>query len=348
MKLYRLYGPMDIRCTEKDVPSFGDDEVLLKTEAWGVCGSDIARVLKADVPFLPSTLGHELSATVEAIGKNVQNVKVGDLVAVAPLTVCHKCFQCRNGNFGQCENRKFIGLRDPDRGGMAEYNVMPAENVIKLPTGISREAATMVEPLTVAIHAIIQSGFKPGYDVAVIGAGTIGQLIIQCVKAMGSGRVFAFDNNQEKLDAAKLFGTDKCYDTTCISSIEQYMKDTGKHGCPYVFEAVGLEQTIQTAIDVCAVGGTVGLVGLLGISINLPAPSLRAISFKQISLKGVWQSYSLDFPGIEFKMAIDFLENGRVCVDKMIYKVETFDKMTETFEEYKTPGKVKGKIIFVR
>ncbi len=347
MKAVRLYGKMDFRMDDIPMPKCGKGEVLLKTEYCGVCGSDSGHALAGDPPFVPNTFGHEFSARVVEIGEGVTKVKVGELVAAIPLIVCHQCVHCREGNFGQCLNRKFIGLRVPDVGGMAEYNVLPEINCLKLSEGMNPIHAAFIEPTSVAIHGLMRINFKPGQDLAVIGTGPIGQMTIQVAKVWGAKRIFAFDINDAALERAKNVGASFVYNTGKTGFLDEFLKETDGLGVPQVVEACGLPQTILLSCDVCRVGGEISLVGAMMKDVTIPPEVFyRKISYKQYTLRGVWQSYSLDFPGDEWRLAAHYIHTRQVDVEPMIYKVASIDDAPEVYKEYLTPGKVKGKILF--
>ncbi len=345
MKSLQLFGPMDLRQIELDTPVPGDDEVLVRTEFCGLCGSDRPRLLFGEVPFFPNTLGHEFSARVAAVGKNVRSVVPGDLVAAVPLIVCHHCRNCRTGHYGQCENKKFIGLRVENKGGFSEYNVLPAVNVIKVPDGVSGWEAAMIEPISVALHAMFRSGMKPGSDIAVIGAGTIGKLIIQSARAMGAREIFVFDNVQSQLDDVAGKPADHCYNTAEEGFFEAYLKDTQGYGCPYVMEAVGIQPTVSLALKAAATNGNVVLVGYLDKPLSFDPKEVRLILENELNLLGVWQSYDLDFPGDAFRLGLYYLSRGVYDTQGMLDRIIRPDEIPAACEDWKIPGKVRGKII---
>ncbi|NCB05823.1 MAG: galactitol-1-phosphate 5-dehydrogenase, partial [Clostridia bacterium] len=138
MRIYRLYGAMDIRREEAPAPVPAPDEVLIRTAYVGICGSDMPRILTGEgVPFFPSTIGHEFSAVVTEVGSKVRGLRPGDRVAAAPRLVCGSCVHCKSVNPGQCISGRFLGLGVPDVGGFAEYNALPEKNLVKLPPGMS-------------------------------------------------------------------------------------------------------------------------------------------------------------------------------------------------------------------
>ena len=345
MKAVRLYGPLDFRVDDIPMPEPGPGEVLVRTEYCGVCGSDIARGVDGNVPFTPNTIGHEFSASVAKLGEGVTEFKVGDLVAVMPGIACMECPHCRVGHYGQCQNWQFIGLRVKDKGAFAEYNVMPKRNLMKLPEGMDPKMGAFLEPMSVALHALGQVNFQCGKDIAIIGAGTIGQLLILCARALGAKNIYAFDMDDQKLAFARTLGADYTYNTAKEGFFEAYMGDTDGLGCEQVMEVVGLEKTILLAVDACRPVGHIALVGLLGKSVTFPPEYLRKINVNEITFTGVWQSFSLDFPGDEWRLALHYISKGIIDLEPLLYKVDRMENANAVFEEFKTPGKVQGKII---
>lgn len=347
MDIYRLYGAMDIRReqTEKPVPKKG--EALIRTAYVGMCGSDMPRVLKGEVPFFPSTIGHEFSAVVEEVGEGVTSLKKGDKVAIAPLLVCGGCKNCPEGNPGQCINAKFLGLRVPDVGGLAEYNALPAQNLVKCPDDMDLRYAAMAEPVTVALHAMNLMHFTPEKPVAIIGAGTIGMLAVQCAHAFGAKTMYVFDVDDKRLEQAKKFGATHVYNTKTEGFLEKFMEDTDGFGSPQVIEAVGIQDTILLALEIGGVMCETAIIGEVREPITIPAFNFyRRFSYRQQNLHGVYQSYTGKFPGKEFPQAIEMIHSGQIRLEELIYCVDHMDNLTERFQEAKTPGKVTGKMIF--
>ena len=146
MKAAVLHANMDIRYEDYPDPTYGDGDVLVRVHASGICGSDIPRVLSNGAHSYPIVLGHEFSGVVEAVGKDVKNVKVGDHVSGAPLLPCMKCPDCQLGHFSLCKHYSFIGSRQ--QGSFAEYVVLPEHNAVKYDSSIPFEQAAFFEPST--------------------------------------------------------------------------------------------------------------------------------------------------------------------------------------------------------
>ncbi|MDN5344997.1 MAG: L-iditol 2-dehydrogenase [Clostridia bacterium] len=194
MKAAVLHGQKDIRYEEVADPVINKGEVLVKVKACGICGSDLPRVLGKGAHYYPIILGHEFAGEIAAIGDEVSGLAVGDRIACAPLIPCHHCPDCSRGNYSQCKNYTFIGSRI--QGAWAEYIKVPAVNAVKLPDGVSFVEGAFFEPATVALHGILLMQGSGGQDVAILGMGTIGLLVLQLVKALGAKRILAMDIDQ--------------------------------------------------------------------------------------------------------------------------------------------------------
>lgn len=346
MKAVRIYGKQDVRIESMEKPVCGKGEVLIRTLYCGVCGSDLPRVLEGEIRISPEAIGHEFSAVVEELGEGVTGFAPGDLVVLAPLLVCHQCPDCLSGHFGQCRNSRFIGTSFPDKGGFLEYNAIDARNLLKIPHDIDPLGAAFVEPLSVALHGLFLMGFSAGEDVAVIGAGTIGLLVVQAAKALGAGRVYVFDINQGRLERAKRFGAHAVFNTSEEKFLENFMEMTKGRGVGKVVEAVGVQDTIELCMRVADTAAHISIIGTMHHDIVLP-PSLfyGVFSRRQLNLHGVWMSYSDIFPGREWRVAVDLIAGKRVNVEQMIYKTVDIDDAFEVISECSIPDKVTGKIM---
>ncbi len=346
MDIYRLYGAMDVRKEAAEKPVAGKGEALVRTAYCGICGSDLPRIINGEIvnAQFPCTLGHEFSGIVEAVGEGC-TLEPGDHVSIAPLLVCGKCVNCKNGNPGQCISSSFLGLRVKDTGGFAEYNVLPEENLVKLPRDVSLIHAAMTEPVTVALHALSLMHFTPEKPLAVIGAGTIGMLVVQCARALGCKTLYVFDISEKRLELAKKLGASYTYNTGADGFLERFLADTDGYGSPQVAEAVGIESTILLALEVGSVMCETAIIGEVRRDVTIPAFNFyRRFSYRQQSLHGVYQSYTGMFPGVEFKRAAELMHGG-LELDPLIYCVDSFDNMMPYIEKA-SRGEVTGKMIF--
>jgi len=346
MKAMRLYGKNDMRFEDLPIPECKPGYVLVKTLFCGVCGSDPPRVLDGEIRISPAALGHEFSAVVVETGEGVTSVKPGDLVCCVPLIVCNSCPNCLDGNYGQCLHSRFIGASFHDIGGFLEYNVLPEQNVLKLPEGIDPLAAAFTEPASVALHSLTLIGYQPHEDLAIVGMGGIGQLVLQCARAMGGGRIFAFDIVDERLETAKQQGAAACFNTSEAGFTDRFMEMTSGLGSPQVIEAAGFEETIRLAVSLAKVNGRVGLIGTMHKPVTLP-PELFYMVFskRQLWLRGVWMSYAKGYPGAPWRLAARYLADGRVDIKPLLFEVTTIEDAYNAIAQFGVPGAVKGKIV---
>ena len=201
MKAAVLHEPGDLRYEEKKTPRIGENDVLVKVRACGICGSDVPRVMEKDKAyFYPSIPGHEFSGEIACMGKKVKSVRKGDGVAVVPIIPCLKCEECGKRRYFHCRKYDYLGSRSD--GGFAEYVKVPAANVVKLSKKMSYERAALIEPLTVAFHVLKRVGFKKGERLAVFGLGAIGNLVGQLAIYLGAEDVFGIDIDKQKLKIA--------------------------------------------------------------------------------------------------------------------------------------------------
>ena len=343
MKAAVLYGDRDIRYEDIENPRIGEKDILVKVKATGICGSDMPRVLGEGAHYYPIVLGHEFSGEVVEIGKDVDNIRIGDVISGAPLIPCHKCVDCVRGNFSQCKHYSFIGSRV--FGSWAEYVKMPAINGVKLPEGVSFVEGAFMEPITVALHGLFLMDFKGGYDVAIIGMGTIGLLTLQCAKVLGARNIYAFDIDDERLEVAKELGAYACINTSHKSFLEEVWDKTKGYGFEQVVETAGVEFTEKLSLEVASSKGNVMFIGTPSKPITLEPREFEHINRKELTVRGSWMSYSAPFPGREWELAAYYLKNKKIVVDRLIHKKMPLEEISKAFEELAIPGKVKGKII---
>ena len=245
MKAAVLYGNEDIRYDDWETPVTKPGTVKVKIKATGICGSDVPRVLHNGAHFYPVVLGHEFSGDVVEVGEGVSNLAVGDTVSGAPLVPCMKCDDCQRGNFALCKHYSFIGSRE--QGSFAEYVVMPAQNAVKYDPSIPYQQAAMFEPSTVAVHGVLQSDYRGGGTVAILGCGTIGIFTAQWTKIFGAKKLVVFDIDEGRLALAKRMGADETVNTLEADYLQKAMALTGGAGFDHVFETAGNPVTMRMA-----------------------------------------------------------------------------------------------------
>lgn len=261
--LKTVWKPEAIEIKEIEKPSISPDEVLIKVDATGICGTDL-EIYKATSPIpiqLPRILGHEFSGVVTKVGDEVTNINVGDRVVSETGVVCRRCVFCRMGKHNLCPHRKPIGIaRD---GAFAEYVKAPSINIHKIPNNVSLEEAALTEPLAVAVHAVIErSQVTAGDTVAVVGAGTIGLLILECARLAGARMTLLSGHHENRLEVAKSLGADIVVNEKKENPIDRAMELTDGLGIDVAYEATGNPKAVEQAIAMTRKGGKVVLIGV--------------------------------------------------------------------------------------
>lgn len=341
MKALVVRGIGEVVVEEINIPVVEEDEVLIKVCVCGICGSDIPRALDGSVHSFPIVLGHEFSGEVARIGGKVKNVKVGDRVTAAPLLPCGDCFYCKVGKPAMCENYSFLGSRK--NGAMAQYVVIKAENVLILPDEVDNISGAMIEPITVAIHGIERVKVNAGATIIVFGAGTIGLLTLQCLKAIGAGKVYVVDIVEEKLELAKKLGADEVINSLKIDVVEYFEK----HGKPEIaFETSGSTIAQKQCLDIVKKLGKVVYIGTATRDLGLPPSSFEKILRGELEVTGSWMSYSSPYPGYEWTTAIRFLKEGKIDTKSLVTNVFKMETGVEAFKLMRDKNALAIKVMF--
>ncbi|HVO72415.1 MAG TPA: alcohol dehydrogenase catalytic domain-containing protein [Ignavibacteriaceae bacterium] len=345
MKTADLIGIRKFQVIEKPKPgNVKDNEVLLQIKSVGVCGSDLhyfneGKIGDQIINF-PFTIGHECSGVVEKTGKNVKKVKTGDLVAVEPLLVCHKCEQCLKGREHTCLRQKFLGCPGQASGCLSEYLIMPEENCFKVPENFSSELAALVEPLSIAYYTVnFLKDFKRMSSIAILGVGPIGLGVLSILKTFGFNTIAATDKLDYRLDAALKAGAvfsvnaDK---EDVISALHKKFPES----FDAVIECCGKQEALDQAVDLLKPGGLLLIVGIPEedyVSFNIS--KLRR---KEITIQNVRRQNN------SIKPVIDLIASGKLDPEFMIthkYGIKDTGKAFKTVSEYKD-GVIKAVIKF--
>ena len=249
------------RIEESPLPKIGPDEVLIETRSCGICRTDIhIQDGLAYVPTLPQVIGHEPSGVVSAVGERVQGFRAGDRVIPHLFLTCGQCCYCRNGQDAQCSDvRGIIGVTEG--GGFAEYFKAPARNLLKLPDEVPFDLGGLVSCAVItAVHAYRRARVRVNDTVVVLGAGGIGQILIQILKHAGA-RVVAWSRSQKSLDIADQLGADLVVSLADEGAPQQIKDWSGTDGANIVFECVGYARTMKLAGDALTRGGQIVVIG---------------------------------------------------------------------------------------
>ena len=312
---------------ERPIPAPKDNEVLVKLEYVGICGSDLhyyeTGAIGDYVVKPPFVLGHEPGGTVVEIGKNVTHLSVGDRVALEPGKTCGHCEFCKTGNYNLCPDVVFFATPPVD-GVFQEYVAHEADLCFKLPDNVSTMEGALIEPLAVGFHAAIQGGAKAGQTAVVMGAGCIGLVTMMALKAMGVSRVYVVDIMEKRLQKALELGADGVINGSRTDAVEEIMKLTGQKGCDLAVETAGTEFTTVQTIHMVKKGSSIVLVGY-SKSGEMTLPMSLALD-KELTFKTVFR-YRHIYP-----MAIDAVALGKVNLKGIVTDVFRLDEVQKAMD----------------
>ncbi|HJG28950.1 MAG TPA: alcohol dehydrogenase catalytic domain-containing protein [Subdoligranulum variabile] len=291
-RIGEVYEPFKVRFLERPIPPLAPDEVLVRVKASAICGSDlhIARGLHPSAP-LPVTIGHEFSGDIAAVGSDVRKVKVGAWVTVEPCIVCGKCDACRHGQYGYCEQISFT-YRNGD-GAMADYVVVKEPYVYELPDYLTYETGALIEPLSVATHAVRRADIRLGETVLIIGAGAIGMMVASMCRRSGAAEIIIADFSDQRLEMALQVGATVAVNSGREDLEEAVARITHGKGVDKSFECVGRESCFLQAIMTLKRNGTATIVGIYEKP-QVQFPASRLVTH-EIHIQGA-QGYCWDFP----------------------------------------------------
>ena len=264
MKTAVMLGIGKMGYEERQIPRPKEDQVLVKLEYVGICGSDLhyyeSGAIGNYVVKPPFVLGHEPGGTVVEVGKNVSHLKVGDRVALEPGKTCGHCEFCKTGRYNLCPDVQFFATPPVD-GVFQEYVAHEEELCFKLPENVSTLEGALIEPLAVGFHAAMQGGARAGQTAVVMGAGCIGLVTMMALKAMGVSKVYVVDIMEKRLEKAMELGADGVINGSRTDTVEEVMRLTEGKGCDLAVETAGTEITTVQTIHMTKKGSNIVLVG---------------------------------------------------------------------------------------
>lgn len=305
-----------------DVPLPGAGEVLVHSVVTGVCGSD-THAAHGRHPFitLPYHPGHEVVGVVTQVGDGVDAIAVGDRVTVEPDLPCWTCKQCRHGTENLCENLRFFGCVH-DQGGMADYFTIPARRIHVVPTGMDYRTAVLIEPLSTPVHAVRLVGDVTGKAVAILGAGSIGLLLLSVVLAHGAKKVVVTDPLASKRARAQALGAHAAVDAMSASLVTEVREALGE-SADVVFDCVAMNTTVNQAVAMADKGGTVAIVGVPAGDVTIPLPIVQD---HQIRIQGCATYLPEDYAE-----SMDLLQSGKVDVGSIVTAELPMDQAAQAF-----------------
>jgi threonine dehydrogenase-like Zn-dependent dehydrogenase len=328
MKAAVLTEKCKIQIQEVPTPRPQRGQALIKVRYCGICGSDV-HIFQHGLPQ-PNILGHEFSGIIAEVGPEVENWKVGEAVSSVPGLSCGSCYWCLHGQSQICEwaLQKSYGTGVVP-GAMAEYIAVQASCMRRLPKGVGLREAPLAEPLSVALHGVRLSHFRPGDRVVVLGCGTIGLLTTLVLARSGVGAMHVTDLAEGKRQRALKLGADEVHDPQGLSPFIFHQR-LNNLGPDIVFECVGVPQTLTDAINYVKKGGQVLVLGV-GMAPTTLLPMVW--NFKEVEIKG-----SFGMTGDEYDLALGWLSRGWVPVDQVITKEVPLKEIQEAFNLLEGPN----------
>ena len=347
-----MTSPGQIIFQEIEKPKIGDHEVLVRMMRIGICGSDI-HVYHGTHPYTgyPVTQGHEVSGIIEEVGAAVNGHRVypdgspapdlapGQLVTIEPQVFCGECYPCRHGKYNLCEHLKVMGFQTTGAG--SEYFAVDASKIDVLPEGVNLDEGAMIEPLAVTVHAAKGYPEISGAKVLILGAGPIGILLLQSVKALGAAFVMMTDVSDYRLSLAKSLGADVTVNTRDHDFAAAFSEAFGPDKADVIYDCAGNNTTMEQAIQNARKGSTLILVAVFGsradvdlaklndseLDLNTSmmyrhedyADALRLVSEGKIQLKPLMSKH---FAFRDFLKAYEYIDENREKTMKVIVNVD--------------------------
>ncbi|MGL5436205.1 MAG: NAD(P)-dependent alcohol dehydrogenase [Lachnospiraceae bacterium] len=319
-------GTMEIQ--DAVMPEPQGEQILLKVEQVGICGSDIHAFESG--PFIPPKdpntkigLGHECAGTVIGIGSDVKKIKVGDRVCIEPGVPCGKCRYCLEGKYNICPDVDFMATQPNYRGALTNYLIHPDWLTFKLPEHMSMLEGALVEPAAVGMHAAAEAAVKPGKKIVILGAGCIGLMTLQACKVMGATEIVVVDIIDKRLDMAKQLGAMEVIHGINEDTVQRTKELLGDWGADIVFETAGSRATASQAVDLVMRGGKIMIVGTI--------PGETPVNFlkinREVSIQTVFR-YANNYP-----MTIDAIASGKFDVESMVTDIYEYEDVQQAFDE---------------
>ena len=327
MKTAVMLGIGEMGFEERDIPQVKDDEVLVKLEYVGICGSDLhyyeTGAIGDYVVEPPFVLGHEPGGTVVEVGKNVTHLKAGDRVALEPGKTCGHCEFCKTGRYNLCPDVVFFATPPVD-GVFQEYVAHEADLCFKLPNNVSTLEGALIEPLAVGFHAAIQGDAHLGQKAVVMGAGCIGLVSMMALKARGVSEVYVVDIMEKRLQKALELGADGVINGAEENVEEKIRQITDGRGVDLVIETAGTEITTRQAISIAKKGSNIVLVGY-SKSGEMTLP-MSLVLDKELTFKTVFR-YRHIYP-----MAIEAVAQGKVNLKGIVTDIFDLDDVQKAMD----------------
>ena len=324
MKTAVLHKLEQLKIEEKPVPAVGADEVLIKVELCGICGTDFLVYdgrMPTELPYY--NLGHEYIAMVEKVGQKVNAVSPGDRVVINPNYHCDCCYFCQRGELEFCENRR--AFKTKSNGGFSEYVAIAQKLVCKVPAGLTAEKAIFAEPLSCCLHGLERIDIQAGDDVLIFGCGTMGLLVVQLCRLKGAGKIIVSEPLEIRRQAAGKLGADIVINPL-EQDLDQIVGEAVPRGPRVVIESAGAKDTVSKALQIISRRGRLLLLAIWDKAVQV-AINPALIVEKELTVAGTI------FGALTLERAVDLLATDKIDVAALLTDVYKLDDLSLAIEK---------------
>lgn len=335
MKAVKAHNPKDYRLDTVDRPVAGNEEIIIKVKACGICAGDLKAYKGGDMFWegsamnSPVTPGHEFFGEIVELGKGAGkkfDVKIGDWVTAEQIIPCGECKYCKEGNYWMCIESNIYGFqKDIAEGGMSEYMRIPSNSkVFKIPKTLTVEEGAIIEPLSCAIHAVQRADIQFDDTVVLSGVGPLGLCMLQLIKLKNPSKIIVLDLDEGRLELSKELGADVCLNPSEENVVEIIKEMTDGYGADTYIEAVGVPQSVRQGLDLLRNLGTFVEFGLFMEETSANWSTIG--DGKELDIKGVHLSAGT------YPIAIELLEKKLIDADKIVSETYDLSDFNEAFK----------------
>lgn len=331
-----MIAPGKIELHEVPEPKPGPGEILLRIKKIGVCGSDI-HVWHGEHPFTPYPVvqGHEFSGEVVSVGEGVTGVRPGMKATAAPQQVCGVCKPCRRGDYHICDKLKVRGFQAP--GCAQDFFVVPKDRIVVFPDALSYEQGALIEPAAVAAHTTNRVASLKGRNVAVFGAGTIGNLVAQAARCRGAKKVMITDLSDFRLKKALDAGIDAACNVKTENLTDKLAEVFGDEGFDVAFECAGVEASLDNAVQHIQKGGDIVVVAVYG---GRPRVDMSVVGDRELRLIG-----TLMYQQKDYEQAVAWISSGAMVTTPLVTGHFPFEAYADAYHYIEKHGDTTLKVV---
>jgi L-iditol 2-dehydrogenase len=327
MKALVHTAPYVLEYTDWPKPVGGPEDLIVRVRACAICGSDIKGYSgKTGRRQPPIIMGHEASGIVESAGDKVEGFSPGDRVTFDSTIYCRMCSFCQSGHLNLCDNREVLGVAEGTyrrHGAMAEYVAVPYWIAVKMPDSLSFAQAALVETASIGVHGANRTPLSLNDTVVIVGAGGVGLVALQAMRLKGAGKLIVTDLSPSRLEMARSMGADVVIRADAPDMMDQLRAATGPQGADAAVEAVGVQATFETALEITRKGGSVTLIGNVAPQISM---ALQSVVSREITLYGVCASNG------EIPDCVELIASGKLNVDPFISDYASIEDGQQVFD----------------